>query len=846
MTESVSPVRPAAGVSINGGAPTPGVAERLPGLLASLTLEEKVLVLTGHDFWATWPLARIGLRRMLLSDGPSGVRGELWDERSPSLNLPSATALGSSWDLDIARRYGNVAAVEARRKGVDVVLGPTVNLHRSPFGGRHFECVSEDPLLTGDLAASYVTGMQENGVGATPKHYIANDFETDRFTVDVQVDERALRELYLLAFEKAVTQSRAWLVMSSYNSVNGSTATENALLESPLNSEWGFDGVVVSDWTAVRSLNSARFSQDLVMPGPEGPWGGALVAAVRAGDIDEQLVDRKVLRVLHLAARVGALSGVEQAVAQPVAVEDGVAFAREACIAGAVLVRNESAGDGGPELPWSAARLLRVAVIGHNAKLARTQGGGSATVMPEKIVSPLQGITAALPNAEVSYSVGAVVQEGIADLPLSTMTNPASGEPGALVRFLGADGAELFRENRRSTALVWFDGDTPLGRSSLLEISTSYTPEVTGDILLGFAGVVTGRLFVGGELRHEETVVAQGADLGAAFLSPPSTSVVVAVREGEPIDVKFEFVVDQGGPVPGALAVTVGIGPDLSDPDGLLAAAVDAARKAEVAVVVVGTNAQVESEGYDRTTLSLPGRQDELVRAVAAVNPRTVVVVNSGSPVLLPWRDDVAATVLSWFGGQESGAALAEMLFGVAEPGGRLPTTWPATQDDVPVIDVTPVDGVVRYNEGIHIGYRAWLKSGREPAYEFGHGMGYTSWDLTDLTLSADTLTEGGSVRAQVRLVNTGDRAGKQVVQVYLSRPESSVDRPVRWLAGFAAVTAAAGETVTADIDVPARAFADWSAEDHGWHYEPGPFTLHAGTSVSKLPLREMVTVRWR
>jgi len=272
-------------------------------------------------------------------------------------------------------------------------------------------------------------------------------------------------------------------------------------------------------------------------------------------------------------------------------------------------------------------------------------------------------------------------------------------------------------------------------------------------------------------LRHEETVVARGADLGAAFLSPPSTSVVVAVREGEPIDVRFEFVVDQGGPVPGALAVTVGIGPDLSDPDGLLAAAVDAAMEAEVAVVVVGTNAKVESEGYDRTTLSLPGRQDELVTAVAAANPRTVVVVNSGSPDLLPWRDDVAAVVLSWFGGQEYGAALADILFGVAEPGGRLPTTWPATQDDVPVIDVTPVDGVVRYSEGIHIGYRAWLKSGREPAYEFGHGMGYTSWDLTDLTLSADTVTEGGSVRAQVRLVNTGDRAGKQVVQVYLARP---------------------------------------------------------------------------
>ncbi|HEY0936830.1 MAG TPA: glycoside hydrolase family 3 N-terminal domain-containing protein [Trebonia sp.] len=248
------------------------------GALAALTLEEKVRLLTGRDFWTTWPLEKIGLRRILVSDGPSGVRGETWDERDPSLNLPSATALASSWDPDIARRYGAAAAVEARRKGVDVVLGPTINLHRSPLGGRHFEAFSEDPVLTADLAAAYVRGVQDNGVGATPKHYVANDSETDRFTVDVRVSDRALRELYLLAFEKAVTEARAWLVMSSYNSVNGTTVTENELLETPLNREWGFDGVVISDWTAVRSLDSARAARTwscLVLADPGGtPWCG--------------------------------------------------------------------------------------------------------------------------------------------------------------------------------------------------------------------------------------------------------------------------------------------------------------------------------------------------------------------------------------------------------------------------------------------------------------------------------------------------------------------------------------------------------------------------------------------
>ncbi len=807
---------------------------RLTTLLDALTLEDKVLLLTGHDFWATWPLEKIGLRRILVSDGPSGVRGEVWDERSPSLNLPSATALGAAWDPAIAKRYGNVAAVEARRKGVDVVLGPTINLHRSPLGGRHFECFSEDPILTAKLAAAYVTGVQENGVGATPKHYIANDFETDRFTVDVRAADRTLRELYLLAFEEAIVEARAWLVMSSYNSVNGATVTENDLLETPLNSEWGFDGVVIGDWTAVRSINSARHSQDLVMPGPDGPWGAALVAAVAAGDVDEAAIDRKVLRILALAARVGALDGFDAEVPEPVLVEDGIAFAREAEIAGSVLVRNDA------ELPWAGESLTRVAVIGHNAKFARTQGGGSATVLPERVITPLEGIIAALPNAQVTYSVGAVVQEGIAELPLSAIENPATGEPGARVRFLAEDGRELFVEDRRATALVWFGGDAPIAASSVLEFTTRYTPETTGEILLGFASVGNGRIFVNGELRHEESVVSVGTDLGAAFLSPPSSSVAVPVRAGEPIDVKIEYDIVHDF-LAGALAITIGIEPDLSNPDKLIAEAVAAAAAADVVVLVVGTNSKVESEGFDRSDLDLPGRQDELVRAIAAVNPRTVVVVNSGSPVLLPWRDEVAAVLLSWFGGQEYGDALAAILLGDAEPGGRLPTTWPVSLEDVPVLDVTPVDGVVSYDEGIHIGYRAWLKAGTTPAYEFGFGLGYTTWTLDDLTVDAPTVTDTDGVTVSVRVTNTGDRAGKQVVQVYASRADSAIDRPVRWLVGFASVHAEAGATTMATIAVPARAFADWQ---DGWHYEVGDFVLEAGTSVSELPLATTVTLR--
>jgi beta-glucosidase len=269
------------------------------------------------------------------------------------------------------------------------------------------------------------------------------------------------------------------------------------------------------------------------------------------------------------------------------------------------------------------------------------------------------------------------------------------------------------------------------------------------------------------------------------------------------------------------------------DPAELIEEAADAAATADLVVLVVGTNSQVESEGFDRDTLDLPGNQDELARRVLSANPRTVVIVNAGSPVVLPWRDDAAAVLLAWFGGQEMGNAIGDVLTGVVEPGGRLPTTWPATQADVPVIDVTPVDGKVRYDEGIHIGYRAWLKSSATPAYPFGFGLGYTTWSLD----SVEVATSGA---VNVTVTNTGDRAGKQVVQVYASRADSAIDRPVRWLVGFATVEAAASESVSVMISIPKRAFAHWDA---GWQYETGDFTLFVGTSVVDLPVEKTIKI---
>lgn len=793
----------------------PETVTHLLPLLERLTLEQKASLVQGADFWTTVPVPEIGLRALTLSDGPAGVRGPRWDEREPSLNMPSGSALAASWDVDLAYRYGAAAASEARRKGVDVVLGPTINLHRSPLGGRHFECFSEDPELSAELAAAYVRGLQDNGVAATPKHYVANDSETDRFTVDVDVDERALRELYLLPFERAV-EAGAWSLMSAYNAVDGVTMTENDLLESPLNSEWGFDGVVVSDWTAVRSLDAVAAAQDLAMPGPAPAWAD-LVAAVRDGRVQEADLDRKVLRILLLAERVGALEGSTTIEPAPI---DGPAFVRAAAAEGAVLLQNDGI------LPLTAERLNTVAVIGHNARDARTQGGGSATVLPEEVISPLDALRGALPGAAVRYEIGAIVQEGVAEIPLRCIVNPVTGEPGLRVTFRDADGTALFTEDRQATALVWFGGDAPIGASSTIVLETRFTPDESGEIQLGFAGANPGRVFVDDRLVLDDTPKPEGTDLGAAFLNPPSLTTGVRVEAGRTIDVRGEFTRDRHGALAGALSVTLGIAPERTDPDALIARAVDAAREAEIAIVVVGTNSKVESEGYDRVDLDLPGRQDDLVRAVAATGTPVVVVVNAGSPVVLPWAGDVAAIVQGYFGGQEFGHAIADVLTGAVEPGGRLPTTWPASLDDVPVTEVTPADGRLVYREGLHIGYRAWLKDAAEPAYPFGHGLGYTTWSWDGVRRDGDSV--------QVSLANTGSRAGKQVVQVYAERADSMVERPVRWLVGFAAVHAEPGQSVAATIPVPQRRLAHWAGE---WAVESGEYTLRVGSSVEDLPL---------
>ena len=821
--------------------------------LRSLDLVTKVRLLTGADQWATHAAPQVGLRSVVTSDGPAGVKGSSIGHDETTTSLPSPTALAASWDEELVAEVGALLAGESRAKGVDVLLGPTINLHRSPLGGRHFEQFSEDPLLTGRIATAYVRGLQTHGVGACPKHYVCNDSETERLTMTVDVAERPLRELYMAPFERTVREAGAWTVMAAYNGVRGTTMTASDLLRDPLKETWGFDGLVMSDWYATKStVPTGRAALDLVMPGPDGPWGDELLAAVRRGEVDEAAIDAKVRRLLRLAARVGALEGVPAAM--PVAVRppqaEVAALVRRASSAGSVLLSNDGI------LPLAAGELRRLAVLGPHAAVPPGQGGGSANLRPDYTVTPLDGLRAALPGVEILTNPADRVRPGwqlVApdEVQLPAEAGAAAGTPGILIRILdeagaggpasptatlaGEVGREIARQTRSDGRLNW-GGDPLMAGLPVLEVSTRIVSSVSGKHRIGLAVRGHTAIWVDGRLAVEDGEPPEKFGHDVIWTDLPYHVAEIEMQAGRPVEFRarwrkfFDYA---------HVSMLLAIEKPAVAPAVALAESERLARGADAVVVLVGTTDQDESEGHDRKSLALDPAQDELVRRVAAANPRTVVVVAAGSPVEMPWRDDVAAILLTWFPGQEAGNALADMLLGRVEPGGRLPTTWPAAMADVPVLDTQPVDGRLEYAEGLHIGYPAWLRAETAPAFPFGHGGGYTTWTYLD----AKPEMAGGSPAVRVSLRNSGARHGREVVQLYLARPDSSVERPLLWLGGFAAAEAGPGQTVEVVVPVDRWALRHWDEPAGDWAIEPGRFEVRVGRSVGDLRLATVIDV---
>jgi beta-glucosidase len=819
---------------------TIGIPGDHSSLVARLSLEQKIRLLTGADAWVLHGEGAVGLRPMVLSDGPAGVRGRRFDSTNPSSSLPCPVALAATWDVDLVEELATALGREARSKGVDVILGPTVNIIRTPLSGRGFECFSEDPVLTSRMAVAYVRGVQKTGVGATAKHFVANDSETERRTYDARIAETVLRELYLVPFEACVAEAGVFMVMAAYNSVNGATMTANQpLLRELLKDEWGFTGVVVSDWSAATStVPSAIAGLDLVMPGPHGPWGDRLVAAVRHGAVPEAAIDDKISRLLTLAGRVGALNGSAGDGAPPVPPHGAAliepARLREAAARSFVLLTNPRG-----LLPLHAGSVERVAVIGPNAIEPQTQGGGSVRVLAVRSVGIADALRDAL-DAHVSVHQGVATSATVALPADGTLHDPVTGRPGVRLEARNADGAVVYDAPFPNSVATWWDGlpDAFYIPGAEVTMRATYRPAIDGPHLVGVAGVGRVRVSIDGTMLAEASSLPP-RDVVEALSRPPELRVPVAMRVGQEVDVSAEYRADTR-----FATMRLGIAPQLHD-EGLLVEAARAAAGADVAVVVVGSADGTESEGYDRDGLALPGRQDELVRRVAAANPNTIVVVNAGMPVLMPWADEVAAVLQVWFPGQAFGEALADVLTGTSEPGGRLPVSVPRAEVDSPVLDAQPEAGSLVYGEGLLVGYRGFDRSGADPLFCFGHGLSYTEWTYESLEPATASVAGGEDVELVARVRNSGTRAGREVVQVYVEGPDADdPSRPVRSLAAFASVAAEPGETVAARLTVPARALAHFDEGRREWVSRPGAYTLQAGRSSRDLRLSSQVVLR--
>ena len=782
-----------------------------------LTLDEKVRLLTGEDFWTTYALPSVGLRKMVVSDGPSGVRGELWDERSPSLSLPSATAFASTWDLEVLGQVGEVMAHEARNKNVDVVLGPTINLHRSPLGGRHFEAYSEDAVLSGKLASAFVNGIQGQGVGACLKHFIANDAETDRHTVNNILDEETLREVYALPFEIAVRDSNPWTIMSAYNRVNGPKMAASPLLNSMLKEEWGWDGAVVSDWTGVQStVDTGNEGNDLEMPGPFGFWGEKLLAAVKSSEVSEDAIDAKVERLLRLAYRVGKFADAESKKEKAFTHEELQAFARSVGSQSIVLAKNEKSA-----LPIE--KKTSIAVIGAHARFGRGQGGGSATVYPTEFVEPLEGLTRNAPaGSTIEYALGVNSDSGLIQFNKNYLKNPATGQGGCLAEIFAPDGTVLLREDRFGGFFNWATQPW-MFQYSFIRVSGIFTADADGEYQFGVGMVGNYKVTIGDQV-HKGFIPMHSDDLGEFVLNPPTRSFGHTLRKGEEVLIQWEY--PQGSlPIPIASFLIGFREPSRSQAEEIAAAA-SLAAESDVAIVFVGTTAEIESEGHDRANISLPDGQDLLVSTVAKAAKRIIVVVNSGSPVEMPWFEEVDSVLFTYFGGQQMGNAIADVVFGAVNPAARTTTTWAKTMSDLPVSNTTPINGELHYSEGPFIGYRAWQKAKKKPLIPFGHGLSYS-------TFSAELLSADKSV-AKVKITNTGNRDGAHVVQIYAHLQSDEAFE--RRLAGFAKANLQSGESKEVEVLLEPLAFkrfkGGWQDQLGNWEITLSENAFEEGSSI--------------
>jgi beta-glucosidase len=810
-----------------------GPDERAGLAVGELTLDEKIAYLgslrDAEHFRETPPVQRLCLPALRLNNGSAGVStgGPV---QFPATALPAPIGLAATWDTDLAHRYGVVGGRETRSQGRNLLEGPDLNLARVPVNGRTFEAYGEDPYLAGEITVANVRGIQSQGVIADIKHYAANNQETNRSTINEVIDERTLREIYLPAFEAGVKRGGSGSVMCAKNKVNGVFSCQHPhLLTDILRGDWGYDGFVVSDFDSCHeTVACANNGMEFELPQSRFFSNAALRAAIDAGTVTVATVDLQVRRILRTMIRFGIVDR-PQAVT-PIDAAAGGAESRRIAERAAVLLKND-----GATLPLPPAGVRSIALVGPYAGAAYSGGGGSSHVLPLYSVSPVDGVRNRLgPDVTIRYARG-VDTSGPPAVPTTALHPP--GQPdraGLLGEYFPnptLSGDPQVTRIDPNVNFAFGSGEPapelPVDMFSVRWTGTVDAP-VTGDYVLATTSDDGSRLFVDGEL-----VVDNWGNHGSR--------TVTANRhlDAGPHSVKVEYYDNTGG-----ASVTFGWLPPGAN-GSALQEAVDAARASDVAVVMVGDD---ESEGRDRPSLALSTGQDALVDAVVAANPRTVVVVKSGAPVLMPWVDRVPAILEAWYPGEEDGNVVASLLFGDANPSGRLPVTFPRREADVPAntpAQYPGVGGVATYSEGIFMGYRHYDRAGIEPLFPFGYGLSYTTFAMRDLrVLTAGRPTPGLAV-ASVAVTNTGTRAGNQVVQVYLGKPATeAVPQPPRQLVGFANVALAPGETRRVNVPLTPRSFAHWDTDISRWVAPDGTYQVYAGASSRDLPLSAPVEVR--
>ncbi len=799
---------------------------RVEDLFGRLTPEEKLSLLGGTSF-PTQPIPRLGLPAIGMIDAGGGARGGIKATEGPATAFPGGVTMAATWDPELIGRVARAIGEETRNKGPgsQVLLGPAVNIHRSPLGGRNGEYFSEDPFLAARLAVGYIQGMQGTGVSACVKHFACNNHETDRFDMNVNVGERALREIYFPAFEAAVKEGKVWMVMSSYNKVNGTNSSANKfLLIDVLKKGWGFDGLVTSDW-GIHGFVSVQAGNDLEMPDHKWTKLDRLQAALADGSVTWTAVDDSVHRYLRTLIRVGLLDG-KPVVPDP-AMVNSPAHARvalDAAAHGIILLKNQDRF-----LPWDVHRLRSVAVIGETARAMQYGALGSPKVTPlhaTEIVDAVREKAGSL--VAVHYATGREAGEPV---PGSAITpGGGRGGPGFLAEYFPNEKLEGQPATVRvEPEINVFDAEASVPGIKKEHYSARWSggllaPE-TGEYTFTFRGDDGYRLFI-----DDKPLIDAWHRINS------TTSARITLEQGKTYALRAEFWQGGGG-------VAAQLSWRLPGQSTAYAAAIDAAKTSDAVILCVSTERQ-ESEGSDRPSMDLPGKQNDLIRAVAAANPRTVVVLNNGTPVTIKdWLDQVPGLIEAGLPGQEGGVALAGIIFGEINPSGKLPDTLGVKRDDYPDAPNFPGSHAqVNYAEGIYVGYRHFDKENIAPLFPFGFGLSYNTFTYGGLQLSSPDLPPAGTVDVNLKITNDQDSAAEEVVELYVHDPAPKIDRPVRELKGFARVALRARETKDVRLTVRARDLAYFDVPGHQWKADAGDYEIEVG--ASSRDIRQKATLR--